>query len=61
MSHDKRKTITFEPDIFSGIQKYRAEALKNAEVNEDELTFTKAVNILCKIALDLKYKMETKP
>lgn len=52
MSRDKRKTITFEPEIFKKIQQYRAEALRNANINQDELTFTQAVNILCKEALD---------
>lgn len=52
MSHDKRKTITFEPDIFMGIQQIRAEKLKNAQINEDEFTFTEAVNMLCKEALE---------
>jgi len=52
MSHDRRKTVTFDPEIYTGIQQYRADALKNANVNEDELTFTKAVNILCKKALE---------
>jgi len=51
MTHDNRKTVTFEPEIFTAIQQYRAEALKNATANEDEITFTKAVNILCKKAL----------
>jgi len=54
MSHDRRKTVTFEPEIYTAIQQYRANALKNANVNEDELTFTKAVNILCKQALEKK-------
>ncbi len=54
LSHDRRKTVTFSPEIFTAIQKYRAEALKNSTVNEDELTFTKAVNILCKKALENK-------
>ena len=54
MSNDKRKTVTFEPEIFTAIQQYRAEILKNSTVKEDELTFTKAVNILCKKALENK-------
>ncbi len=54
MTHDNRKTVTFEPEIFTAIQKYRAEALKNSTINEDEITFTKAVNILCKKALEDK-------
>lgn len=52
MDREKRKTITFEPDIFTGIQQYRAEKLKNADNNKDEITFTRAVNILCKEALE---------
>ena len=52
MTHNTRKTVTFEPDVFTAIQKYRAEALKNSTVIDDELTFTKAVNILCKKALE---------
>ena len=54
MTHDNRKTVTFEHEIFTAIQRYRADALKNATVNEDEITFTKAVNILCKEALEKK-------
>ncbi len=52
--YSKRKTIRFEPEIFAGIQQFRAEQLKNAKNVDDEMTFTDVVNILCKQALENK-------